>query len=126
MRLFFAITIIVLNSALGLGQEAEFSFDKTVHKFPDVKEGVVLEHFFVVKNTGAVPLVFSDYKVECSCTKVELPAHPIPPGEEYKLRVTFDTKGKYYFQDRIIYLTANTKKAEHKLRIKANVIPVNE
>ena len=126
MRLFFAITIIVLNSALGLGQVAEFSFDKTVHKFPDVKEGIVLEHFFIVKNTGQVPLIFSDYKVACACTKVELPTQPILPGEEYKLRVTFDTKGKYYFQDRIIYLKANTKKEEHKLRIKVNVIPVNE
>ncbi len=115
-----------MNSALGFGQVAEFSFDKTVHKFPDVKEGIVLEHFFVVKNTGQVPLIFSDYKVACACTKVELPTQPILPGEEYKLRVTFDTKGKYYFQDRVISLIANTKKEEHKLRIKVNVIPVNE
>ena len=46
MKLFFAITIIVLNSALGLGQVAEFQFKKDSYKFPDTKEGVVLEHEF--------------------------------------------------------------------------------
>lgn len=126
MRLFFAITIIVLNSALGFGQVAEFQFKEDVYKFPETKEGVLLEHDFVLTNTGKVPLIFSDYKVECPCTKVILPNKPIVPGETYKLKVTFDTKGKYYYQDRIIYLKANTKKGTHKIRIKVNVIPANE
>lgn len=126
MKLFFAITIIVLNSALGLGQVAEFQFNKDVHKFPDTKEGVVLEHDFVLTNTGSIPLIISDYKVACPCTKVVMPKKPIAPGETYRLKVTFDTKGKYYYQDRSIYLTTNTKKGTARIRIKVNVIPENE
>lgn len=115
-----------MNSALGLSQVAEFQFKKDVHKFPETKEGVLLSHDFVVENTGNVPLIITDYKVECPCTKVVLPNKPIAPGETYKLKVTFDTKGKYYYQDRIIYLKANTKKGTHKIRIKVNVIPEKE
>lgn len=126
MKLFFAITIIVLNSALGFGQVAEFQFKEATHRFPETKEGVLLEHYFTLENTGKTPLIFSDYKVECPCTKVILPKKPIAPGETYRLKVTFDTKGKYYYQDRIIYLKANTKKGTHKIRIKVNVIPANE
>ena len=126
MRLFFAITIIVMNSALGFCQVAEFQFKKDVHKFPDVKEGVFLEHYFELTNTGNVPLIFSEYKVECPCTKVILPTKPIAPGASHRLKVTFDTKGKYYYQDRIIYLKSNTKKGTHKIRIKVNVIPASD
>jgi len=126
MKLFFAITIIVLNSALGLGQVAEFQFKKDTHKFPDTKEGVILEHDFVLTNTGATPLIISEYKVACPCTKVILPKKPISPGDSYLLKVTFDTKGKYYYQDRSIYLTTNTKKGTERIRIKVNVIPENE
>lgn len=126
MRLFFAITIIVLNSALGFGQVAEFEFKKDTHKFPDTKEGIVLEHEFLLTNTGSVPLLISDYKVACPCTKVILPKKPITPGETYLLKVTFDTKGKYYYQDRSIYLTTNTKKGTERIRIKVNVIPESE
>jgi len=122
-KLYFAIIFIALNSALGFGQTAEFSVNKATHKFAKTLEGVVLEHFFLIENTGDVPLILSDYKVACTCTKLILPKKPILPGETYKLKLTFDTKGKYYFQDRIIYVKANTKKGTHKLRMKVNVIP---
>lgn len=126
MRLYFAIIYIALSSALGFAQEAELVIDKPVHKFPKVYEGELLAHFFTLKNTGDVPLIISDYSVPCPCTKVYLPKKPILPGETYKLKVTFDTHGKYYFQDREILLKANTKKETHKIRLKVNVIPKNE
>lgn len=126
MRLFFAIIIIALSSALGFGQEAEFSIDKSVHKFEKTYEGKLLEHNFKISNTGNAPLIISDYKVSCSCTKAYLPTKPILPGESFDLRVTFDTKGKYYFQDRIIYLKTNAKKETQQLRFKVKVVPRNE
>lgn len=126
MKLYFAIIIVALTSALGFGQEADFSIDKAVFKFPETIEGKVLEHYFVITNNGDMPLIISDYKVDCPCTKVVLPKKPISPGESYRMKLTFDTKGKYYFQDRIVYLKDNTKKGTHKLRIKVNVIPHNE
>ena len=123
MRLFFAIIIIALNSALGLGQEAEFSIDKATHKFPATEQGEQLSHNFMITNTGDEPLIISDYKVSCTCTKVVLPLEPIQPGETFPLEVTFDTKDKYYFQDRTILLVTNAKREIHKIRFKVKVVP---
>ncbi|GAB5419031.1 MAG: DUF1573 domain-containing protein [Crocinitomicaceae bacterium] len=114
--------LITLNSALVFGQEAEFSLDEKVHKFPKTKEGVLLEHNFQITNTGDAPLLISDYRVNCTCTKVELPEAPILPGATYSLKVTFDTNGKYDFQDRTVYLKTNTKKGSETIRFKVRVI----
>lgn len=120
------IILIFLSSAAGLSQSAELHFEESVHKFPKTYEGVVIEHDFKVTNTGQTPLILSDYKVACTCTKATLPKGPIAPGETAIIKVSFDTNGKYYFQDRTIQITANTKKQIHQLRFKVNVIPRNE
>lgn len=115
-----------MNSAPGFAQEAEFSIDKATHKFPKTNEGVVLSHTFIVENTGDAPLIISNYEVACSCTKLTYPTKPILPGEKAELVVTFDTKGKYYFQDRTILVQTNAKKEILKLRFKVNVTPADE
>jgi hypothetical protein len=79
----------------------------------------------VITNTGDAPLIISEYKVSCPCTKVTLP-DPIPPGKSAVLHVTFETKGKYYEQDRAIILSTNTKKGTEKVRFKVFVIPEGE
>jgi hypothetical protein len=123
MRLLFAIIILALNSALGFGQVAEFSLKQSVHKFPSTNEGKVLEHEFVFTNTGTIPLIFDGYSVACTCTKLILPETPIQPGKQGVIKLTFDTEGKSFYQDRIIYLKTNTKKKTEKLRIKVYVEP---
>lgn len=106
-----------------LAQGSKFSVDNAIHKFEDTKEGQILSHTFVISNTGDAPLIISDYKVACPCTKVDLPTNPILPGQSYKMKVTFDSKGKSEWQDRAILLQTNTKKKEEKLRIKVYVFP---
>ena len=125
MRLFFAI-IIALNSAFVFLNGAEFYFlDGDTCRFPDTKEGVVLEHVFPFKNTGDEPLIISGYTVACSCTKITFPKDPVLPGKEGELRLTFDTEGKYGFQSRKVLLKTNTKKSI-KLQFKVTVVPREE
>lgn len=126
MKTLFAFMILFLNSALGFGQVAEFSLEQTLVKFPKTKEGVVLEHTFVFTNTGSTPLIISDYSVACKCTKVILPKEPVLPGKTGEIKITFDTEGKFYQQDREVLLTMNTKKKIAKLRFKVFVIPREE
>lgn len=123
MRLVLTIILIAMNSALGFGQEAEFFCKQSTFKFPKTKEGVQLEHTFTVTNTGKKPLIISDYKVECTCTKVYLPKEPIAPGKSAQIRVTFDSDGKAFYQDRIIDLKTNTKRKTEKLRFKVYIEP---
>lgn len=124
MRLLL-FAFLLMNSAFCFAQKAEFSIEKPTHKFPKTIEGPVLKHEYHVLNTGTEPLVIADYKVACPCTKLTLPA-PIPPGKTGVIKLEFETKGKYYQQDRSIYLTTNTKKGAEVLRFKVFVEPLDE
>lgn len=123
MKHFIVLLIVILNSAIGFAQYAEFEFLSTpIHQFGKVNEGVQLKHYFIFKNSGDVPLSIDDALVSCPCTKIDFPKKPILPNQKDSILVHFDTQQKYYQQDRIIKLKANTKK-QQKLRIKAYVIP---
>jgi hypothetical protein len=123
MRLLFAIIILALSSATGFGQLAEFSIKSPLHKFSKAKEGQVLEHTFEFTNSGKAPLIISSFTVSCSCTKVTLPKEPIQPGQKGTIKITFDTEGRNFYQDRTVLLHANTKKETEKLRFKVYVEP---
>lgn len=124
MKLFFAI-IIAMSTASPVKDGAVFSFlDKTVFKFPDTQEGKQLSHTFKFKNTGNSPLIISDYKVACSCTKVLFSKEPILPNQESEIKITFDTNGKYGYQDRVISIYSNALKNSVKLRIKVFVYQI--
>ncbi|MCO5260769.1 MAG: DUF1573 domain-containing protein [Crocinitomicaceae bacterium] len=122
-HVFFIVVLLIGSSIFG---QPVFKVDKATYVFSDAKEGEQLTHHYKITNTGNQPLIISEYKVACSCTKVELPNKPILPKETYALKVTFDTNAKYYQQDRTIVLQANTKKKTEKLRFKVFVYPKTE
>ncbi|MDH4472623.1 MAG: DUF1573 domain-containing protein [Fluviicola sp.] len=125
MKFTVAFILLVLNSAFGFGQTAEFFCDHPVHKFPRTQEGVQLKYTFEISNTGKAPLIISDYDVACTCTKVTLPG-VIKPGDVAEITVEFDTNGKYYQQDRTIILHTNSKKKTEYLRFKVFVVPTED
>ena len=95
---------------------------KTI-KFPPTPEGEVLKFSYEVKNTGKAPLEIYSAETECSCTDVILPADKILPGNFGTIKVVFDTKGKYYFQNRHIYLNTNSRRQKELVRFKLFVEP---
>lgn len=123
MKYISILTIILLNSAFGLTQRAEFNFiNGPVHEFEKTHEGIQLKHYFVFENTGEEPLIIDKALVSCECTKIYLPEKPVLPQQKDSILVTFDTKDKYYQQDRVIKLISNTRKKQ-KLRFRVYVIP---
>ncbi len=114
-----------MSTALGFGQVAVFYAPEKTHKFPVTNEGPVLEHYFKVINTGKSPLIITEAKVSCPCTKVTFP-DTIAPGATDSILVTFETAGKFYQQDRKIILFTNTKKKVEELRFKFFVNPKEE
>lgn len=116
----FLVAISIVISALGFGQEADFYCKEKLHKFPKTKAGPVLEHTYLIENRGTDTLKFTSYKVGCHCTKVFLP-EPIAPGKTGEIKLTFETAGKYYQQDRTILLYCNTKNEVETLRFKVFV-----
>ena len=98
-----------------------FAFNEEVHDFGKIKEGDVVEHEFVFKNTGDAPLIIASATGSCGCTVPEWPKEPIGIGEEGTIRVKFDSKKKKGLQNKTVTLTANTFPKQTKLRIKANI-----
>lgn len=126
MKHFIVLLLLILNSAFGFAQNAEFTFiNSSTHDWGEVNEGVQLQHYFVFKNTGDEPLIIDEALVSCQCTKVSFPNKPVLPQEKDSVLVRFNTHQKYYKQDRVIRLKANTKRTE-RLRIKVYVIPEDD
>ncbi len=119
------VLITLMFTALGFGQAAVFYAPEKTHKFPTTVEGPVLEHYFVITNTGKSPLIITEAKVSCPCTKVTFP-DTLAPGATDSILVTFETKGTFYQQDRKIILFTNTKKGVEQLRFKVFVNPKEE
>lgn len=120
MRLILFL-ILLLNSALASAQVAEFSFSDPNLRLPKTPEGKVLTFEYPFTNKGTAPLVISEIKVQCTCTKFEFPKEPVMPGASGVIKVTFDTNGKIGYQDRILQVFANTKKSPYELRFRVMV-----
>lgn len=111
--------ILLMVSATAFAQD--FKFGKTKHNWGMVREGEQLVTEFSFENTGNAPLIITDAKVQCTCTKVEFPKEPVQPGKKGVIKVHFDTNNKMDRQDRTIQLVSNAK-TPVELRIKCIVL----
>lgn len=118
-RLLLIATLVAMS--LGLRAQ-EIKFKQTKYNFGFVHEGDIVTMLFEFENIGNVPLVISDYKVECGCTVMEKPSKPILPGEKSSLKITFDTHAKYDRQDRTVEVISNAKNNPVSLRFKGVVL----
>ena len=68
--------------------------DNPVYDFGEIKEGMIVEHAFVISNAGDAPLVFTRKPyTTCGCTVAALPKEVLQPGESLELVATFDSSG---------------------------------
>ena len=125
MRGFISL-LICLNTAFGIAQKAVFYCPKKTVKFPRTVEGRVIEWSYTIQNKGDQPLIIEECNVECSCTEVDYPHEPILPGKTQQIRVKFNTKGRPFYQDRIIQFITNTPRKKENLRFKVYVIPTED
>ncbi len=102
--------------------QPQLKFKDLKKNFGFVKKGEVVSIEFEFTNTGNQPVIITEVKVECSCTTVEFPKHPIAPGQCAKMTVKFDTKSVYDRQDRIVEVISNAKNSNQKIRFKGVVL----
>ncbi len=91
--IFLSIFILIFIHVFSQGN-ADFTIEKEVLRLGRVKEGEILNFEFPFTNSGTEPLLITDIKVACACTKFEYPKSPIAPGERAIIKVSFDTKNK--------------------------------
>jgi hypothetical protein len=70
------------------------SADTPVFNFGTLKQGKIVRHTFILKNTGNQPLIINDVDPECGCIKINFTHNPIPPGKSGKIELVFASKHK--------------------------------
>jgi hypothetical protein len=107
-------------------QLPQMTFDETVHNFGNMVQGEVGKYNFHFKNTGNANLVIKGIETTCGCTVGSYPHHPIKPGEEGNLTVTFNSSFKQGYQNKGVMITTNTDPNQIVLYIRAQVtLPKN-
>jgi len=118
------ITIVLLFSC-GQNKQpqgAKVEFENTEFNIGKIKQGDIVECFFVAKNTGDSTLVFSQIMPNCDCTSLSNNNVDIPAGKTDTLKFVLDTFGKDLgkFESEIRIVT-NTIPDWHKLIITAEI-----
>lgn len=75
--------------------------------FGRIMEGDTVRHEYHFYNSGNEPLVISNVKVSCGCTRADYPKEPLMPGDRGLIGVTFDSKGKLGRQKPFISVITN-------------------
>lgn len=121
------LIVIFALSTCGVWAQAKvpiLSVDTLVHNFGDVahkSDEVRCEFEFT--NTGTAPLVFIKSTTSCSCTKVEYPRKPTPPGGKGKIVVIYEPNKKeagVFYKE--IDLYSNTTQKRHTFVVKGRAI----
>jgi hypothetical protein len=103
------------------GKYPKFEFTKEIHKFGKISEGEIGVCDFYFKNVGESNLIIKNIESGCGCADFKWKKKPIKIGEESKITVEFNSKGRYGKQYKTITIFSNTLQKENKLIISANV-----
>lgn len=90
--------------------------------FGMVKRGTLITNKYVIKNTGAAPLIIQAVDISCSCTTASFPNQPLMPGKSDTIFVMFNTATVYGRQDREVFVRSNNADGPVKLRYKGIVL----
>lgn len=84
--------------------------DPNAFDFGKVKQGEVLKHTFVFKNTEAETIHIKEINTSCACTSTKVDKRILAPGEEAPIEFTFDTRGYSGFKKRQLFVHTDSKK----------------
>ena len=101
--------------------QPSIKFDTKTHKFPKTPAGETINFTYPFENTGNEPLIITDVKVTCPCTKFEYPKAPVMPNSKGEIKVSFDTKSKIGYQDRTLEVYCNDPDSPISIRFKGMV-----
>ncbi len=99
----------------------EIAFDKIVHDFGTIWDGVSKEYSFEFTNKGKVPLILSNVQPSCGCTAPAWPREPIMPGQKAKIVVVYSPGGYRNAFSKTITVTSNASNNNVVLTIKGVV-----
>ena len=108
------------------GSQPVVTFEKESHDFGKITQGEKVSYSFKFKNTGGSDLVISSAQGSCGCTVPDYPKKPIPPGEEGKIDVVFDSNGKSGKTSKTVTVVTNANPASRVLTVSTEIIVPEE
>jgi len=102
-------------------QKPEIAFDKIVHDFGIIWDGVSKEYSFEFTNKGKSPLILSNVQPSCGCTAPAWPREPIMPGQKAKIVVVYSPGGYRNTFSKTITVSSNASNNNIVLTIKGEV-----
>jgi len=97
-------------------------FDTTSHDFGTLIEGEIVSYTFKFYNNGDGPLLIKSASASCGCTVPGYSKEPTPPGDEGKVVVEFNTRGKLGTNHKTISIRSNSNPPVTILNIFAEVV----
>lgn len=99
-------------------------FEEEMYDFGKIKEGEIVKHRFVFKNTGKGPMSIASAVPGCGCTDPDWTRGVIPAGGEGFVSAAFNSDGKSGKNEKYIDVTFGTSSVgTKKLIFKADVTP---
>lgn len=127
-RLVFLVLLLVISltwlplPAPAQSGAAKVEFKEISRDFGRIKQGEVVSHEFTFRNSGNAVLVIKNVSTSCGCTAALVSRKEILPGQEGKLKVTFDSRGYAGKIIKYVYLESNDpKNPRQELTITAEV-----
>lgn len=100
----------------------KIEFTETSFDFGEIKQGDVVEHTFVFKNTGENDLVLKNVKPTCGCTALDWPKEAVKPGETGEIQTRFNSRGKMGKQYKYFTVEYNGNPAIERVAFTGNVV----
>ena len=88
--------------------------DSDRHDWGTIPATDPVEHVFRVRNMGGAPLNIARVQTSCGCTAAVLDHQYLKPGEETRLKITFDPRGRNGQQTRTVWIHSNDPKTPQK------------
>lgn len=122
VTLFMAVTVLFAQEVKEGKDGPQITFKETLHNYNDIYLAGDGTYEFVFTNTGNEPLILSKPRSSCGCTVPSWPKEPILPGEDNKIKVTYNTHKVGAFNKTVTVYSNAVNKSAVVLRIKGTVV----
>ena len=93
--------------------------------FGKLTQGEIVEHTFVIENTGNKTLEIIELETGCDCLKVSSSESSINPGAKGEIKIIYDTKGLIGKQVKSAIVIADSFPRTKRLVITSEIMPAN-
>ena len=111
----------ISSSTASKANSTALAWDKTVHDFGQIPQGIPAEVAFKLTNNSNEVLLIKEVKTTCGCTVAGFSQDPILPGESTAITATYNAKKEGSF-NKTIKVYTNQNEDFIPLQLKGEVI----